>query len=157
MNDHDHDPEDAPSTAAPEVVEEIHAAPDPLLAILVEAANKFDADIGLTLYVSGTVVSGILVSGKRFFELMADWLTAEGAQGLADSLARPIAELFSRPDTESADEGEAEVSFSDYIHLRAARVFTSGNDTPLPETFWRGRLSHVSGWSFGTLGVSSGP
>ena len=35
-------------------------------------ANKFDADIGLTLYVSGTVVSGILVSGKRFLELMAD-------------------------------------------------------------------------------------
>ncbi len=154
MNDHDHDPEDSPSAAAPEVVEEIHAAPDPLLAILVEAANKFDADIGLTLYVSGTVVSGILVSGKRFFELMADWLTAEGAQGLADSLARPIAELFRRPDAEPADDEHDGLSQPDYIHLRAAQVFTSGNDRPLPETLWRGRLSHVSGWSLGTMKAS---
>ncbi len=149
----DHDPGDSPSFAAPEAVEEIHAAPDPLLAILVEAANKFDADIGLTLYVSGTVISGILVSGKRFFELMADWLTAEGAQGLADSLARPIAEMFSTPSTEPGDEEPADLS-AVYIHLREARVFASGSDKPLPETLWRGRLSHVSGWSLGTMKAS---
>ena len=101
---------------------------------------------------SGTVISGILVSGKRFFELMADWLAAEGAQDFAESFARPTAELFASPETGPADEDE--LSFSDYIHLRAARVFTSGNDKPLPETFWRGRLSHVSGWSFGTMTAS---
>jgi hypothetical protein len=116
-----------------------------------------DVRAQLTLHVSGTVISGILVSGKRFFELLADWLTSEGAQGLADSLARPIAEMFREPDTEPADDEHDGLSLLDYIHLRAARVFTSGNDRPLPETFWRGRLSHVSGWSFGTLGVSSGP
>jgi hypothetical protein len=155
MNDLDNDPEGSPAASEPQAVEEIRTIPDAVLGAMVEAVSRSDAaELGLTLYVSGTVISGILVSGKRFFELMADWLTAQGAQEFAENFARPTAELFSRPDTESADEGEAEVSFSDYIHLRAARVFTSGNDRPLPETFWRGRLSHVSGWSFGTMRAS---
>jgi hypothetical protein len=82
---------------------------------MVEVVSRSDAaELGLTLYVSGIVVSGILVSGKRFFELMPDWLTAKGAQEFAESFARPTAELHSMPDTEPADEGEAEVSFSDF-------------------------------------------
>jgi hypothetical protein len=39
-----------------------------------------------------------------------------------------------------------------YIHLGEARVFTAGV-SPLPPggMHWRGRLSEVSGWSFGHL------
>ena len=54
----------------------------------------------------------------------------------------------------SADEEQGELGFTDFIHLRAARVFTSGSDQPLPETLWRGRLSHVSAWSLGALRAS---
>jgi len=150
MNDLDHDPGGSPSVAGPEVVEEIHATPDPMLVVMVEAVNKFGAELPLTLHVSGVVISGILVSGRRFFEQMAEWLASEGAQEFAESFARPTAELFRGPDTEPGDEGLAEMS-AIYIHLRAARVFTSGSDRPLPETLWRGRLSHVSAWSLGTM------
>jgi hypothetical protein len=153
MNDLDYDPEYSPSVAGPEVVEEIHATPDPLLGIMVEAVNKFGAELPLTLYVSGVVVSGILVSGRRFFEQMAEWLAREGAQEFAENFALPAAELFDGPDTEAGDEEPADLS-AIYIHLRAARVFASGSDRPLPETFWRGRLSHVSAWSFGTMTAS---
>jgi hypothetical protein len=43
-----------------------------------------------------------------------------------------------------------------YIHLGEARVFTAGV-SPLPPggMHWRGRLSEVSGWSFGHLGEPS--
>ena len=43
-----------------------------------------------------------------------------------------------------------------YIHLRDARVLAAGA-SPLPPggMHWRGRLSEVSGWSFGHLGEPS--
>jgi hypothetical protein len=136
-------------------VEEIHAAPDPLLTILVRAADKFEAEIGLTLYVSGIVVSGTLVSGRRFFGEMAELLASEGVSGWAEIFARTAGELFPERGTEPGDEEPTDLS-AVYIHLREARVFTSGNDRPLPETLWRGRLSHVSGWSLGTMRVGNG-
>ena len=41
-----------------------------------------------------------------------------------------------------------------YIHLAQARVVAAGV-SPLPAAgmHWRGRLSEISGWSFGHLGV----
>ncbi len=153
MNDLDLDPEDSPSAAAPETVEEIHSVPDPLLTILVEAADKFEAEIGLTLYVSGTVVSGTLVSGRRFFGEMAELLASEGVSDWAEVFARTAGELFPERGTEPGDEEPTDLSAT-HIHLRAARVFTSGSDQPLPKTLWRGRLSHVSAWSLGTLRAS---
>ncbi len=155
MNDLDHDPEGSPPVAGPETVEEINAIPDLMLRGMVEAVSRSDsAEIGLTLYVSGIVISGILVSGRRFFELMADWLASEGARDFAENFVRPIADMFSSPDVEPADEGQAKPADVNFIHLRAARVFTSGAGRPLPETLWRGRLSHVSGWSIGNMAVS---
>jgi hypothetical protein len=38
-----------------------------------------------------------------------------------------------------------------YIHLRDATVFAPGAQPTLAKTLWRGRLSHVSGWSLGQL------
>ena len=43
-----------------------------------------------------------------------------------------------------------------YIHLGEARVFTAGvSPQPPGGMHWRGRLSKVSGWSFGHLGEPS--
>jgi hypothetical protein len=41
-----------------------------------------------------------------------------------------------------------------YIHLRGARVVAAGvSPLPVAGMYWRGRLSEVSGWSFGHLGA----
>ena len=41
---------------------------------------------------------------------------------------------------------------NDYIHLREARVVAAGaSSLPVAGMHWRGRLSEVSGWSFGHL------
>jgi hypothetical protein len=43
---------------------------------------------------------------------------------------------------------------TDYIHLREARVVAAGvSPLPVAGMHWRGRLSEVSGWSFGHLGA----
>jgi hypothetical protein len=51
------------------------------------------------------------------------------------------------------DEAEAaESDLPEFIHLRAATVHAPGTDAVPPETLWRGRLEHVSGWSIGNFG-----
>jgi hypothetical protein len=41
-----------------------------------------------------------------------------------------------------------------YIHLREACVVAAGvSPLPVAGMYWRGRLSEVSGWSFGHLGA----
>jgi len=43
---------------------------------------------------------------------------------------------------------------TNYIHLREARVIAAGvSSLPAAGMHWRGRLSEVSGWSFGHFGA----
>jgi hypothetical protein len=45
-----------------------------------------------------------------------------------------------------------------YIHLTQARIVAAGvSPLPVAGMHWRGRLSEVSGWSFGHLGVELRP
>jgi hypothetical protein len=148
----DHDPDEAVSLAEPQAVEEIHTMPDPILLAMAATAGEDESfELGLTLHVSGVVVSGIMVSPSRFFERLAQWLTEQGAGGFAQSFAEPVAEMFRES---AANDEQGMPPIVSFIHLRDARVFTSGTDRPLPEVMWRGRLSHVSAWSIGTLGVT---
>jgi hypothetical protein len=107
--------------------------------------------MGLTLHVSGVVVSGVLVPASRYFDLMAEWLTERGAQGWADAFATPAAELIRSSRSVNPDDS----SPVPFIHLRDAQVFTSASDAPLPKALWHGRLSHVRGWSIGTMSRNS--
>jgi hypothetical protein len=148
----DHDPGEAVSPAEPQAVEEIHAMPDPILvAMAATAAQDESFEMGLTLHVSGVVVSGIMVSPSRFFEQLALWLTERGAADFAQTFAVPVAEMFHESAANDEQDAPSIVSF---IHLQDARVFTSGTNRPLPEVLWRGRLSHVSAWSIGAMGAS---
>ncbi len=45
----------------------------------------------------------------------------------------------------------AEEDHTSYIHLSGARVLAPGGPLPPGRVHWRGRLSEVSGWSFGHL------
>jgi hypothetical protein len=58
---------------------------------------------------------------------------------------------------EAAETEEAGADLPEFIHLRAATVHAPGTDAVLPETLWRGRLDHVSGWSVGNLGLKPPP
>ncbi len=62
-----------------------------------------------------------------------------------------------RPPNASFDRHEHVLVQDDrtsYIHLRETLVVAAGTGSlPVAEMHWRGRLSEVSGWSFGHLGA----
>lgn len=144
----DDQPEEAstPEQASegPVTVEEINTIPDPILKAMASvAAHNESFELGITLHVSGLVISGIMISPAKFYNNLGGWLAKSGSEGFADSFALPTAAL--------AAENPDQPTFNSFLHLRNAKVFLSGNQKPLPDTFWRGRLSHVSAWSIGAM------
>jgi hypothetical protein len=135
--------------------------PDRLLMGLVDQVNTLDMDVGVTLHVCGVVVSGTLISGSKFFGQISKTLkeaaareNAKTAEGLAEAFAT-VAESYrqwaQRERDQTYNDGqEALRSPTQYIHLQNAAVHAAGGPPP-PGMLWRGRLAHVSGWSFGVL------
>lgn len=126
-------------------------APDHLLQHLVGVANDAGISMGITLYVSGAVVSGTLIGGGHFFELMKEAVEGdnvnpkikEGFGGMFDSYAKIYT---APPEIRSAPS---------FIHLMGAKVFMPGQP-PMPTAgmLWRGRITSVSGFSLGSFSVS---
>ena len=153
---------------------------DRALATVVDAINalteRHDGP-GVVLTVGGLVVSGTIIPDWQWFDEVehtarAAFVVHTGGSvddehggwaslfvGVAESLAQARDEhLAAREATKHlSDRYQRLLAHEDrttYIHLREARVIAAGT-SPLPVggMHWRGRLSEVSGWSFGHLGA----
>jgi hypothetical protein len=151
---------------------------DLLLAVLVQGANAStdpETAVSVTLTVGGLVVSGDLVPAwvwlREVRELLAgasgsgvDGMTAVfgmfADDALGDVLIRDAtADFADLPvDDENRDEddddtagsnGRADAGLPTALHLARARVLGAHHSQELAGGLWRGRLSHVSGWTFG--------
>jgi hypothetical protein len=144
----------------------VHVLPDRFLMTLVELVNDAgELEIGMTLHVSGVIVSGLLISDRRYFELLNEAVQPGGSQesaGLREALGDALtdqaesdraAEFSTETDSEQA---ALELFLTSYIHMRNAEVHAPGGPGRLAPALWRGRLSHVSGWSVGVLGGRPG-
>jgi hypothetical protein len=128
---------------------------DGLLGVLVRTMNALPgSEIGVTLHVSGVIISGQIIAMSDYFAGLAAEIA--GASGSPDSAAgrAAFAEIFaklaadSRPAPDTDPTGQPD---PDFIHLRDARVISPNTGrAALPPGLWRGRLSHVSAWSLGT-------
>ena len=138
-----------------------HVMPDRFLLTLI---NIVDADgeleVGITLYVSGVIVSGLLISARRYFELLNEAVQTDGSQegaGLREALGDALTDVGESYRAAGLNiEAEAgqvalELLLTSYIHMRNAEVHAPGGPGHLAPALWRGRLSHVSGWSLGVL------
>lgn len=130
---------------------------DWFLQNLVSTANSSGMEVGLTLTVGGSIVSGRMISGKKYFDLFADAM-ASGWPGDSSDLIRDtykkFGETYYAPPTEADDE---KWSPPQYIHLQDAFVFSPGG-AQLPSSsgiLWRGKISAVAGFSLGSLSVKS--
>lgn len=126
---------------------------DWFLQKLVEFANQFSLEFGVTLQVSGMLVSGTVVSGKRYFESFASSFSA----GFVDfqEAGEAMKELIEnyKGIYESGPAEEAQRPPPEFIHLLNARFFQPGQK-PIPDggqALWRGRLSEVGGFFLGSL------
>jgi hypothetical protein len=132
---------------------------DAFLRALVNIVNTSDPkiELGITLSVGGTQVSGKVISGDTYFELFSQaFATSFGFKDAAttESVRESInsygvayrGEQLNDPDRLPPN----------YIHIRDAKVFGHGGD-PFPDngSLWRGKLSSVNGFHLGTLSRSS--
>jgi hypothetical protein len=125
------------------------------LQLLVEDANDFGVEVPITLFVGGSVISGVLTSGRIYFEGFADQFAAgwpeEGRQQIRASMATP-GEVYPllAPGEKSPRKQPAQ-----FIHLRDARVLAGTQAMPHTSQgfLWRGRLAAVGGYALGRLGI----
>ena len=121
---------------------------------LVNVANVAPLSFGVTLQVSGLLVSGYLVNGKAYFEAVGEQIISGVAQNAA--LADQMRKMFTTFESAyPAEPGPAERPVPQFVHLQNARFYgTDGTPVPSNEgVWWRGRISEISGIVIGILGV----
>lgn len=131
---------------------------DWFLQEFVYFANRHGLKQGMTLMVSGLVISGTLIGGKEYFEALAEEMasvvtdvdTREAVRRWVSRYGAIYDRDEKEPDKETAEELPPPPSF---IHLGDARIWLPG-DFPVPTSrgiLWRGRLTSVDGFIVGEL------
>lgn len=122
-----------------------HRGGDPLLSLFARLVSDTDAEIHVTLAVGGGVVTGALISHMKWMRLSAETMnaTVPGSGVIPDELAKML--------VAQASEGTPH----EYLHLKDARYMSPTGMMPeRPQMLWRGRISEVAGWSWGSFQVS---
>lgn len=145
------------SDSPPEVIAHIEDK-DWFLADLIRVFANLGVEFPITLHVRGSVISGKLIGGKTYFEEQSR-LIASGTSNhleIRDLLVQMVDQsklIYERPE----DAHDAWTAPSPgFVHLRDARIF-SAHGEPMPSNqgmLWRGKLSSVDGFWFGSLNAS---
>jgi hypothetical protein len=113
--------------------------------------------MGVTLTVSGALITGIIVSGKRYFEEIGKRFAGANIAGPTDNavLRDTLASGFSQWATIYAPENIKPLGLGkpNYIHLLDAR-FAMGSQLSGPGFAWRGKLRAIDGISIGSMTAS---
>lgn len=117
--------------------------------------SEVGVEQGLTITIGGIVVTGMLISGKAYFNLLADELLETVPEGHQSRAAVEIlAENYRNFAQEVSEPVEADKEKFDrnYIHLKDARI-VQGN-THIPSrigVLWRGKVSSVDSFINGQM------
>ncbi|RQZ14056.1 gas vesicle protein [Burkholderia sp. Bp9031] len=116
------------------------------LKFLVDLANNHGVEMGVILTIGGSVVTGTLIGGKKYFEELADKV-GNAWPGSAE-VKEEMRKVFAQPASLYENGGPPSAS---YIHLKDAKFVQPTAVFPAHGILWRGRLSEVSGFSIGSL------
>lgn len=131
---------------------------DWFLVMLLNIVNQGTIEFGLTLNVGGSVISGTLISGKKYFSEFAKQFSnaigtpeeASNEPSIEESF-RKLGDIYDLPEGKQGEELKNQAPVT-YIHLRDANVFFKDGTIPTGVgVFWRGKLSSVDGFSLGNL------
>ncbi|QUW20506.1 gas vesicle protein GvpU [Sporosarcina sp. Marseille-Q4063] len=117
---------------------------DNILEFLVQAANKHDFNLDITLNVKGAVITGTLVSAKEYFSTLS--ATLEDGNDIAQKLSEQLDQAGET--AQNNDETEA-----NFLHMKDTKVYC-GDSKPTPskgEILWRGKLSEIDGFFLGRI------
>ncbi len=120
---------------------------DSILEFFVQASNKHDFSLDITLNVAGAVITGTLVSAKEYFDSLSE--TFEDGSDVAQKLSEELAKAG-----ESVEENHS--TEANFIHLKNTKVYC-GDSKPTPskgKIMWRGKISEVDGFFLGKIAES---
>ncbi|MCF6410793.1 gas vesicle accessory protein GvpU [Pseudalkalibacillus salsuginis] len=120
---------------------------DSIIEYFAKAANTGDFTLDITLNVNGSVISGTMISAKKYFEELSGKL--EDGSEIAQKLSEDLSEASEAAD--SHDGGEA-----NFIHMKNTRVYC-GDNKPTPskgKILWRGKIDQIDGFFLGRISES---
>ncbi|MGE6115874.1 gas vesicle accessory protein GvpU [Aeromonas salmonicida] len=131
-----------------QVVERNGFVIDEHLANVVDLFNiNPGMSFGITLTVGGTLISGQLISGKEYFDYLANLLHRDGLA--EDSVSNTLSNEMKWM-SEHIYSKES-VGRPTHIHLKNAKHYFGDTSMPTNGGYWRGRLCEVSGFMLGEV------
>lgn len=115
---------------------------DWMIQNLIKVAEA-GAELSITLTTTGGTVSGNIISGKRYIDLVADQFKNSGTGPLFETM-----EKWAKDFTPVLEDYDKNGPY--FIHLNNARLSVAGSLTG-PTSIWRGNLAQVTGFSLGSL------
>jgi len=128
---------------------------DWFLAWLIGLADTYNIEQVITLTVGGTLITGRLIGGWRYFKELGQLiLNASSFQAeLAESYSQ-WTEVYPEPDPSKWAQKDQPIANPNprYIHLRNVKFITAdGVAISSAGTLWRGKLAAVDGFSLGEI------
>jgi hypothetical protein len=151
---------DSEANARARRVSDRHSRVDWSLELLVNLVNDGAVhEVGVTLCVGGSLVTGKLVGVQAYFEGIAGEFAKTAKGSKADELKASISRLGSGYSARTGDKlydpekRNDPRTWTNYVHLKDARVI-GASEAPIPANrgvWWRGRLSAIDGFFLGEL------
>jgi hypothetical protein len=143
---------------ADEVLDKGYFVDSILLDVILSTEMGFYGEnpIEIILTVGGYLIGGQLISHKEWFENQIS--PPEQKQGEKETAESKPEET--EPEAAKANDGEKEQPnyVRKFIHLKNAKFFHGNTQIPVNTDgfYWRGKLTSVDGFMFGSLGIEKG-
>lgn len=118
-----------------------HKARDNDLLYLVRMAN-IGVSVGITLFTKGSIITGVLMSGKNYYETIGSKMADAGEYGvqLAEYYTRNGKELYT-----PSDDPDKEIPLN-FLHLKEISVLNgAGNFIKIKDVCLRIKIEEIDG------------
>jgi hypothetical protein len=124
---------------------------DEVLEYLIKILEETDLGVSLTLCVNGSIISGQMISSKRYFEELSSIYSEKNITTNDPSLIEKGLPILQQVKQFLQQKGKSreEQDNPKYIHLEKVVIYPSNPSQPVGATVWRGKLSSVDGFSIG--------
>lgn len=127
-----------------------HKIQDEDLVQLNRLVNSIDFGLGITIFVKGSVISGSLVSGKKYYNFVADKLKAIGDTG--EALAVYFEQKAQNQYTKNSDDF---IYPSTFLHIDMVQIRQDdGRMGQLNGAMLRIKIEEIEGYILGNLNAS---
>ncbi|MCJ2121358.1 hypothetical protein [Methylobacterium sp. J-077] len=111
---------------------------------------------GITLSVGGSLVTGTLVSGQKFFDLLGKEILDAKSKSIGDTQIyenlKSNYDYFGKMLSEVKDNPDDPVPLRNYVHLMSARMLFGNHSVPTSGgMLWRGKVQAVDAFFCGLI------